>query len=86
METTTKKPIDKVRFGAVTAAIWENPGDNGPWYNVTLSRTYRDKKTDKLEDSASLSGNDILAGAEALRQAYLRIHELRAASKSDESA
>ena len=86
METTTKKPIDKVRFGAVVAAIWENPSDNGPWYNVTLSRTYRDKKTDKLEDSASLSGNDILAGAEALRQAYLRIHELRAAAKADEVA
>jgi len=85
METTTKKPIDKVKFGAVTAAIWENEGDKGPWYNVTLSRTYRDKD-ESLRDSSSLSGNDILAGAEALRQAYLRIHELRAAAKSDEPA
>lgn len=85
METTSKKPIDKVKFGAVTAAIWENEGDNGPWFNVTLSRTYRDKN-DSLRDSSSLTGNDILAGAEALRQAYLRIHELRTASKSDGAA
>jgi len=77
METTTNKPIDKVRFGAVTATIWQNEGEKGPWYNVTLSRVYRDKN-DNPKDSNSLSGNDILAGAEALRQAYLRIHELRA--------
>lgn len=85
METTTNKPIDKIRFGAVTATIWQNDGEKGPWYNVTLSRVYRDKN-DKPKDSSSLSGNDILAGIEALRQAYLRIHELRAAPTSDETA
>ena len=85
METTTNKPIDKIRFGAVTATIWQNESENGPWYNVTLSRVYRDKD-DNPKDSNSLSGNDILAGSEALRQAYLRIHELRTTSKSDESA
>ena len=55
METTTNKPIDKIRFGAVTATIWQNDGEKGPWYNVTLSRVYRDKN-DKPKDSSSLSG------------------------------
>lgn len=85
METTSKKPVDKVKFNAVTAAIWENEGDKGPWFNVTLSRTYRDKDN-SLRDSSSLAGNDILAAAEALRQAYLRIHELQSSSKSGDSA
>ena len=76
------EPVDKIRFGRITAAIWANEGEKGTWHNVTLSRSYKDGE--KLKDTSSLSGTDLLVGAEALRQAYVRTQELRAAEKSPE--
>lgn len=78
MAKETKQPIDKVRFGAIQAAIWENDGEKGTWHNVTLTRTYRDS-SDELKDTSNLSGTDLLVGAVALVQAFVRIQELRKA-------
>ena len=37
------KPIHEVRLGRICAAIWKHEsGDGNPWFNVTLSRIYRD--------------------------------------------
>ena len=76
------EPVAKVRYGRITAAIWENQGENGTWHNVTLTRSYKDG--DKLKDTSSLSGSDLLVGAEALRQAYVRIQELRSTERASE--
>ncbi len=37
-----------------------------------------------LKDTSSLSGSDLLVGAEALRQAFVRIQELRAKGLPEE--
>jgi hypothetical protein len=37
----TRKPVDKVRIGSVTASIWENTNDKGTFYNVTFERRYK---------------------------------------------
>lgn len=75
METTKNKPIKKIRYGAVVASIWANHSEKSTFYNVTLSRTYRDKATDEFRDTGSLSGTDLLVAAEALREAYRFIHQ-----------
>ena len=38
------KPIHRIRYGAISVAIWENKGASGVFYNATLERTYRDEK------------------------------------------
>ncbi len=42
MANENKKPSHTIRYGAVRVAIWENQSANGPFYNATFERTYRD--------------------------------------------
>lgn len=37
-----KKPVHEIRHNGVKAAIWENDGKNGAFYNVTFSRAFKD--------------------------------------------
>jgi hypothetical protein len=39
-EKETKKPVAQLRMSRLKAAIWENPGEKGAFYNVTFSRLY----------------------------------------------
>lgn len=50
-ETPNRKPIHEIRLSRVKAAIWQNPTDNGIFYNVTVSRLYRDADQWKWSDS-----------------------------------
>lgn len=38
------RPVHEARFGRLKAAVWRQEGDKGPWYSVTLSRSYQDAK------------------------------------------
>ena len=42
MATTHRKPATAFRCGNVNAAIWENPGEKGPFFSVSFSRPYKD--------------------------------------------
>ena len=46
-----KKPIENIKLGLIEAAIWQNEGSNGTFYNVTVSRSYKDGDTWKKSDS-----------------------------------
>lgn len=35
------RPVHSVRYGAIQAAVWRNQTKNGPMYNVTVNRSYR---------------------------------------------
>ena len=43
-QTSTQKPAAKVKAGAVVGTIWPNEGQNGPFYTITLSRSYKDRE------------------------------------------
>ena len=75
-----KEPIERIRIGRVTAAIWQNESQNGQWYNVTLTRSY--KEGDEYRDSHSLAGTDILLGAAALERAFALAGELQKGEKA----
>lgn len=50
-ETPNRKPIHEIRLSRVKAAVWQNSTDNGVFYNVTVSRLYRDGDHWKSSDS-----------------------------------
>lgn len=52
------KPVHEVRLGRIRAAVWLNETDNGPRYNVQISRLYKDK-ADKWKDSTSFGREDL---------------------------
>jgi hypothetical protein len=68
-------PVDKIRIGNITAAIFENSGQNGTFYSVKLGRSYKDDETWKNTDS--LGRDDLLIAAKALDKAHDRIIELQ---------
>jgi len=77
-----QRPIETLRDGQLKAAIWQNEGENGVFYNVTLARTYRTPDGD-LRDTDGFSGSQLLRLARLADQAYGQIAELRKASSAD---
>ena len=71
-----QKPVSEVRIGHIKAAIWKNETDSGAFYNVTLSRLYRDG--DSWKSSDSLGRDDLLLAAKVLSAAHSKIYELQA--------
>jgi hypothetical protein len=73
--SATKRPVDKVRIGSISAAIFENSGPNGRFYLVKLERSYRD--ADGWKHTDRLGRDDLLVAAKVLDKAYDRIVELQ---------
>ena len=63
-----EKPVFEIRIGNVRAAVWANQGKKGSWYNISVTRTYRDGNTPK--DSSSFGTGDLLAAAKVLDLAH----------------
>ncbi|MCI0642564.1 MAG: hypothetical protein L0Y70_26090 [Gemmataceae bacterium] len=63
-----QKPAHEVRIGRIRATIWANENDNGVWYNVTLTRSYRDNE--EWKSSASFGRDDLLVVAKAADLAH----------------
>ena len=69
MDTNTKtKPAHSIREADVKATIWLNHGEKGDFYNVTLSRTFKDEK-DNLKDTNSFGLYDLTKVEMAVRKA-----------------
>ena len=75
MNENTNRPINEVRYGSIKAVIWRNPTANGPMYNVTVARLYKDG--DDWKESHSFGQDDLLVLAKALHDAYSIIHTHR---------
>jgi hypothetical protein len=64
-----QKPVKKIKLGNIQASIWENSGDNGKtWFNVVVTRTYRDG--DEFKDTNSFSHSDLPVVSKAMDFAY----------------
>ena len=78
-------PKEKFPVGrGVAAAVWENSGHNGTWYNVTISRTYKDKDG-KLQATSSFSNNDLPFVEKAAAEAFAYLLERSRGDRTDES-
>src|SRR5260221_8224111 len=71
-EPPKQRPAHEIRLGRIRAAIWANQGDNGPWYNVTLSRNYKDG--DEWKSSTSFGRDELLTLAKVADLANSWIH------------
>ena len=63
------QPVHRIRIFPIECAIWKNQSENGTWYNVTLSRSYKDAN-DEWKSSDSFSGDDLLLVAKVADQAH----------------
>jgi len=70
-----QKPI-RIKAGrGVVAKLWRNSNKNGEWFNVTISRVYKDDEGD-FQDSESFSRDDLLQVAYAANKAFDHIINL----------
>lgn len=77
----TNKPVIEIRDGAIKVTVWPNDSEKGTFYSVELVRSYKDGENWK--ESRSLSGGDVLRGANLLTLAHNEILHLKATEKVD---
>ncbi len=75
MTNTTKGPVDHVRLGTISAAIWANDTETGVRYGVTFERLYRDPSSGAWKSSATFNRDDLLVIAKVADLVHSRIHE-----------
>lgn len=69
-------PASTIRDGAIKATIWRNQGENGDFYSVKLTRTWKDAQGN-YHDSDSFSGIELLRVARLAGKAYDEVASLR---------
>ena len=79
-EKSGNKPVHEVRLGRIRAAVWLNDTENGPRYNVQITRLYKDQK-DKWKDSTSFGREDLPLVARVADMAMVWIYENPAGSE-----
>ncbi len=67
--TARNQPVHHIRYSRIDAAVWQHAGDNGTWYNVTFSRSYKDAN-DEWKSSDSFSADDLLLLAKIANEAH----------------
>ena len=73
----TRRPVDTARVGNVEIAIWRNTGANGFFHTASAPVIrYKDEKTSEWKESHSYGAVDLLALAEAAREASGKIRDL----------
>ncbi len=85
MQTQKQKPIHEVRLGRIKAAVWKNEGENGPRYNVTLTRIYKENGDKDWQHSDSFGRDDLLLVAKVADLAHSWIFA-QAPSQEEEKA
>jgi len=64
-----KKPV-VIKVGrGIRAKLWRNTNKNGAWFNVTITRVYKDDE-DEFQESDSFSRDDLLPVAYAAQKAF----------------
>ena len=72
-DSAKQRPAHEIRLGRIKATIWANQHDNGTWYNVTLTRNYKDG--DEWKSSNSFGRDELLTVAKVADSANSWIHE-----------
>jgi hypothetical protein len=76
------KPVHEIRLGRIRAAIWANRGEShAPWFNITISRLYKDGE--QWKDSTSFGRDDLPLVAKAADMAYAWIWSQETATVYD---
>jgi len=76
MSQNNAKPVYRLRYGNVVAAVWLNNSSSGYFYNTTFCRLYKDG--DNWGDSASFEDRDLPNLAKAAADAHTWIYQQKA--------
>jgi hypothetical protein len=80
------KPVSKVSFYPVTAAIWRNEGKDGAvFYSATFERSYKGEDG-KYKSSDSFNATDLLLLSKVADLAHTEIERLRQADRPEPKA
>ena len=72
-----RRPVDTAKVGNIEIAIWRNQGANGFFHTASApSIRYKDEKSGDWKEGASYGAIDLLALAEAAREASMKIRDL----------
>ena len=75
-EQTKTQPVDRIRIGRITAAIWRQTTEDGKqFYNFTLQRTYKDNDGN-YQSSPNFALSDALIVAKVADRADTKIRRL----------
>lgn len=77
-----REPVDRVNESGNSAAIWENEGKHGKFYNVTLSRSFKDKDGN-YGRTDSFRKQDLPILMEVIRDAYGSIREFEKLNRQE---
>src|ERR1700728_1719968 len=80
-EPAKQRPAYEIRLGRIKATIWANQNDNGTWFNVVLSRNYKDG--DEWKSSSSFGRDELLTVAKIADLANSWIHGQSQAPTND---
>src|ERR1041384_853631 len=76
--TDCNLPVHTVRHRNLKAAIWRNQTEKGAMFNVTVTRSYRDKADGKWHDMNSFGYDDLMNVAALMSEAHAYISNLKA--------
>ena len=72
----TRKPAHEVRLGKIRAAIWANGSQDEVWFNVTVTRLYKDEEGWK--DSSAFRRDDLPIVSKVMDMAFAWIWDRQA--------
>ena len=75
-----QRPAHEIRLGRIRATIWQNQRDNAIWFNVTLSRLYKDGE--EWKSTTSFGRDDLLTVIKVADLANTWIHNQSQAAAS----
>ena len=79
-----QKPTHEIRLGRIRAAIWANEDDKRQvWFNVTVSRLYKDG--DQWRDTSTFRRDDLPIVAKVVDMAYAWIWGQEVPADPDEA-
>lgn len=71
MAQKKEKPVHEIRLGRIRAALWANKSPDGQvWFNVTVSRLYKEKESDRWQDTPTFRRDDLPIVAKVVDMAY----------------
>lgn len=78
-------PVASIRYGCLSASIWQQDGSNGVFYRVTAQRAFKREEDPEWSYTDSFGRDDLLIVAELMRQAFCWIGKREAEARAKEA-
>lgn len=83
-EAPKQRPAGEIRYGRLKATIWRQESEQGPWYSVVVTRSYKDAQGE-WASSQSFGRDDLLVLAKLCDQAHSWIYRQQAQDQASQA-